>query len=129
VAVASAEHMQICTLPQTGRHASIPILSFYGLDAIPATQPTASKHWLTFNTIALFVKTVSYHWYSLITSSNTLYLMLQQCWLTRVVPNKWPLNSRFSDTLHTFNGIFFQDNLARPAPKRQNHSGFYRSKR
>jgi len=29
---------------QTDNHASIPPLSFYRLDALPATQPTASKH-------------------------------------------------------------------------------------
>jgi len=33
----------ICTSPQTDNHASIPPLSFYRLDAIPATEPTASK--------------------------------------------------------------------------------------
>ena len=38
-------HMQICTSSQTDNHASIPPLSFYRLDALPAAQPTASKHW------------------------------------------------------------------------------------
>jgi len=37
-------HMQVCTLLQTDNHASTPPLSFYRLDTIPATQPTASKH-------------------------------------------------------------------------------------
>jgi len=37
-------HMQICTLPQTDNHASNTSLSFYRPDAIPSTQPTASKH-------------------------------------------------------------------------------------
>jgi len=37
-------HMQICTSSQTDNHASIPPLSFYRLDALPAAQPTASKH-------------------------------------------------------------------------------------
>jgi len=37
-------HMQICTLPQTDNHVSTPPLSFYRPDALPATQPTASKH-------------------------------------------------------------------------------------
>jgi len=32
-------HMQVCTSLQTDNHASIP-----PLDALPATQPTASKH-------------------------------------------------------------------------------------
>jgi len=45
VAVASSEHMQICTSPQTDSHASIPPLSFYRPDALPAAQSTASKHW------------------------------------------------------------------------------------
>ena len=37
-------HMQICTLPQTHNHASTPPLSFHRPDALPAAQPTASKH-------------------------------------------------------------------------------------
>ena len=37
-------HMQVCTSLQTDNHASTPPLSFYGPDALPATQPTASKH-------------------------------------------------------------------------------------
>jgi len=38
-------HMQICTSLQTNNHASTPPLSFfYRPDALPATQPTASKH-------------------------------------------------------------------------------------
>jgi len=37
--------MQVCTSLQTDNHASIPPLSFYRLDALPAAQPTASKHW------------------------------------------------------------------------------------
>ena len=37
-------HMQVCTSLQTGNHASIPLLSFYRPDALPAAQPTASKH-------------------------------------------------------------------------------------
>jgi len=39
-------HMQVCTLLQVDNHASTPPLSFfYSLDALPAAQPTASKHW------------------------------------------------------------------------------------
>ena len=38
-------HMQVCTSLQTDNHASTPPLSFfYRPDALPATQPTASKH-------------------------------------------------------------------------------------
>jgi len=39
------DHMQIiCTSLQTDNHASTSPLSFYRLVALPATQPTASKH-------------------------------------------------------------------------------------
>jgi len=37
-------HMQVCTLLQTDNHASTSPLSFYMPDALPVTQPTASKH-------------------------------------------------------------------------------------
>jgi len=37
--------MQVCTSLQTDNHASTPLLSFYRPDALPAAQPTASKHW------------------------------------------------------------------------------------
>jgi len=37
-------HMQVCTSLQTDNHASTSPLSFYRPDALPATQPTASKH-------------------------------------------------------------------------------------
>ena len=36
-------HMQVCPSLQTDNHASTPSLSFYRPDALPATQPTASK--------------------------------------------------------------------------------------
>ena len=37
-------HMQVCTSLQTDNHASTSPLSFYRPDALPAAQPTASKH-------------------------------------------------------------------------------------
>jgi len=37
-------HMQVCTSLQTDNHASAPPLSFYRPYALPAAQPTASKH-------------------------------------------------------------------------------------
>jgi len=37
-------HMQFCTSLQTDNSASTPPLSFYRLDALPATQPAASVH-------------------------------------------------------------------------------------
>jgi len=36
--------MQVCTLLWTDNHTSTPSLIFYRPDALPATQPTASKH-------------------------------------------------------------------------------------
>jgi len=40
------DHMQIiCSLLQTDNHACTLSLSFYRPDALPAAQPTASKHW------------------------------------------------------------------------------------
>ena len=38
-------HMQVCTSLQADNHASTPPLSFYRPDALPAAQPTVSKHW------------------------------------------------------------------------------------
>ena len=38
-------HMQVCTSLQTDNHASTSPLSFYRPDALPAAQPTASRHW------------------------------------------------------------------------------------
>jgi len=39
------DHMQVCTSLQIDNHASTPPLSFfYRLDALPAAQPTVSKH-------------------------------------------------------------------------------------
>ena len=37
--------MQVCTLLQTDNHTSTPPLCFYRPDALPAAQPTVSKHW------------------------------------------------------------------------------------
>jgi len=37
-------HRQVCTSLRTDNHTSTPPLSFYRPDALPATQPTASKH-------------------------------------------------------------------------------------
>ena len=37
--------LQVCNSLQTDNHASTPPLSFYRPNALPAAQPTASKHW------------------------------------------------------------------------------------
>jgi len=46
-------HMQVCTLHQTDNHTSTPPLSFYRPDALPATRPTASKHYHYYTHICL----------------------------------------------------------------------------
>ena len=38
-------HMQVCTSLQRDNHASIPQSVFYRPGALPAAQPTVSKHW------------------------------------------------------------------------------------
>ena len=50
-AVASAGHVQVCTALQTDNHTSTSPLSFLQVDALPAAQPTVSKHWRLFWTI------------------------------------------------------------------------------
>jgi len=50
--------MQICILPQTDNHASIPPLSFYRPDDLPAAQPTVSKHWMVFIESVLLCSTL-----------------------------------------------------------------------
>jgi len=37
-------HTQVCTSLQTDNHASTPTLIFYRPDALPASQPTSTKH-------------------------------------------------------------------------------------
>ena len=47
-------HMQVCTSLQTDNHASTSLLKFfYRPDALPAAQPTVSKHWRHLNVISL----------------------------------------------------------------------------
>jgi len=57
-------HMQItCTSHQAGNHISTSPQSFYRPDALPAAQPTASKHWKDNNNnniiiIVIIMKTI-----------------------------------------------------------------------
>ena len=45
-------HMQVCISLQTDNHASTPPLVFYRPDALPAAQPTTSKHWRRYLLVA-----------------------------------------------------------------------------
>ena len=38
--------------------------------------------------------------------------------------HKGIVSDRIHKLLQPFNGLFFQDNLGKPAPERQNYSGF-----
>ena len=50
------DHMQIiCTSLQTDNDASTSPLSFYRPDALPATQPTVSKHWRIAGVLSSFI--------------------------------------------------------------------------
>ena len=54
-------HMQVCTSLQTDNHASTPPLCFYRPDALPAAQPTASKHNQTGDNIPQLTRLVCVH--------------------------------------------------------------------
>ena len=46
----AAHHMQTtCILLQTDNHAKLPILDFYGTDALTGIKTTVSKHWRQYN--------------------------------------------------------------------------------
>jgi len=51
----------VCTSLQTDNHASTPLLSVYRLDALPAAQPTASKHWRQW--VLMSIKTKYKFWH------------------------------------------------------------------
>jgi len=61
-------HMQVCTLLQTDNHASTSPLSFYRPDALPAAQPTMSKHSAVFDVLVLTGCTSVTDWRKLRTS-------------------------------------------------------------
>ena len=64
-------YMQVCTSLQTDNPTSTPPLFFYSLDALPAAQPTASKHWRHFKALKALCAT---KWCSV----NLLVLCLQE---------------------------------------------------
>jgi len=58
-------YMSVCTLLQTDNHASIHHSVCYRPDALPAAQPTASKHWrhTLYEIIASYLSKVAYFTY------------------------------------------------------------------
>jgi len=52
-------HMQTCTSPQTDNHTSTPPLSFYMPDALPTTEPTATKPLTTMQPESMAIVTIS----------------------------------------------------------------------
>ena len=65
-------YMQVCISLQTDNHASTPPLSFYRPDALPAAQPTVSKHCiLCYSLIAVLITRGSRPPHSSTCSSST----------------------------------------------------------
>ena len=83
--------MQVCTSLQTDNLASTPTLSFYRPDALPATQPTASKHWrhqwlhcqFNYNSSVMFVSyiIIIYQLYFLVKALFTIMTVMLLWWL------------------------------------------------
>jgi len=48
---------------------------------------------------------------------------MQPACITHIHALSQKQQQRYYTTLHSFNGLFFQDNLGKPAPEKQNHSG------
>ena len=89
MAVASASAKPYASLHtlQTDNHASTPPLSFYRPDALPATQPTASKHKREYNTEICIEKTVGK-----LHVTNPLTWLFIICWLLCHLPGMVQLN-------------------------------------
>jgi len=66
-------HMQVCTLLQTDNHVSTSPL--YRLGALPATQPTASKHWRQYYWHYMCILISACYWKLF----NNLYTVLVLC--------------------------------------------------
>jgi len=91
--------MQICTSAQTDNHANIPPLSIYRPDAIPATQPTASKHWKLLSLLHFFsLDSLFYHFLL-----QMLFSLSEQCKATWPTFLHW--NISFQQQQHSFNGF------------------------
>ena len=82
-------HMQVCISLRTDNHASTtPLKVFYRPDALPAAQPTSSKHWRQLLTMKLqansvWCKTIYIYLYVssnsvIVISSNSI--LLRYCW-------------------------------------------------
>jgi len=94
------DRMQVCTSLQTDNHASTPPLSFYRPDALPAAQPTVSKHgrqlsltWILKCCMFLHVVMLSL---AILSCEQTFSLM------SKTVPNIWllyPQNNNIHDLM------------------------------
>jgi len=70
-------HMQVCTSLQADNHASTaPLKFFYRSDALPVTQPTASKHWMSIHTDNLTNNLVGYQFVIAVIVSNNYGIMV-----------------------------------------------------
>ena len=76
-------HMQVCTSLQTDNHASTPPLSFLqAADALPAAQPTASKH-------SSFATAVNCRWSAACRAGSS-----KACWCWSVIAHLLPPTGR-----------------------------------
>jgi len=78
---------------QTNNHASTPPLSFYRPDALPATQPTASKHWRQ-----LFVQS-NYNYYNCFTA---LWISSRTTWVSQYQKKHLPTHTSHGHPLSAF---------------------------
>ena len=77
MAVASAgPYAIICTLLQTDNHANNSPLNFYRSDALPAAQPTVSKHCFNHLNNIMFLS----HWGTYICMLWNMLYRCAQCW-------------------------------------------------
>jgi len=80
-------HMQVCTLLQTDNHASTqPLSFFYWPDALPAAQPTVSKHWRHIQQKCVQWYSSNSNWnscYELISKTETQNILLIDKWLAK----------------------------------------------
>ena len=78
-------HMQVCTSLQTDNHTSTHRSVFYRPDALPAAQPTVSKHW---RRVSHYGTSIYFYWPLWSTTVfaqdlNSLVIRFQETWVDR----------------------------------------------
>jgi len=87
--------MQItCTSLQTDNHTSTSSRSFYRPDALPAAQPTASKHWR--------------HWNSIWSGTNTHHTQKQICFMETFSPTCSQSSTKYRFRCSFYTAVLFK---------------------